>query len=53
MFPRGGAELVQHFYVNCNQELSRILKEQTENADKSRYNEIILNLIVHNFLSVN
>lgn len=38
MFPRGGAELVQHFYVNCNHELTRILKEQTEKGDKSRYN---------------
>lgn len=39
MFPRGGAELVQHFYVNCNQDLTRILKGQTDKADKSSTKE--------------
>ncbi|XP_043289966.1 glomulin-like [Venturia canescens] len=28
MFPNGGAELVQHFYANCNAELNKILKAE-------------------------
>ncbi|XP_069691849.1 ubiquinone biosynthesis protein COQ9, mitochondrial-like isoform X2 [Periplaneta americana] len=30
LFPRGGAELVQYFYVTCNQELAGTLKKETE-----------------------
>ena len=28
MFPNGGADLVQHFYSSCNQELSKMLKDK-------------------------
>ena len=28
MFPRGGAELVQHFYASCNAELNKMLKAE-------------------------
>lgn len=30
LFPRGGAELIQYFYVTCNQELAVALKKETE-----------------------
>jgi ubiquinone biosynthesis protein COQ9 len=32
LFPRGGAELIQYFYVTCNQELAEALKNETEAA---------------------
>ncbi|PSN31729.1 Ubiquinone biosynthesis protein COQ9, partial [Blattella germanica] len=30
LFPRGGAELVQYFYVTCNQELVAMMKKECE-----------------------
>lgn len=40
MFSTGGAELVQHFYSNCNSELNKILKDKAlavkENAPKAQ-----------------
>lgn len=30
LFPQGGAELIQYFYVACNQELAEALKNETE-----------------------
>jgi ubiquinone biosynthesis protein COQ9 len=32
LFPQGGAELIQYFYVTCNQELAAALKHETEAA---------------------
>jgi len=32
LFPRGGAELIQYFYVTCNQEFAEALKVETEAA---------------------
>ncbi|KDR15297.1 hypothetical protein L798_10733, partial [Zootermopsis nevadensis] len=39
LFPRGGAELVQYFYVICNQQLAQTLKKETEAADPSKCKE--------------
>ena len=34
MFPRGGVELVHHFYAKCNQELAEILASDVKEAEE-------------------
>ncbi|XP_046659487.1 ubiquinone biosynthesis protein COQ9, mitochondrial-like isoform X2 [Homalodisca vitripennis] len=39
MFPQGGADLVNHFYATCNQELATQLKLAAESTDKTSTKE--------------
>ncbi|XP_076248614.1 ubiquinone biosynthesis protein COQ9, mitochondrial [Calliopsis andreniformis] len=39
LFPNRGADLVQHFYLTCNCELNKILKEQACKSKESTDNE--------------
>lgn len=46
MFPRGGAELVFFFYRECNQQLVKQMKKQTENVEeKPKTGEFIKNSV--------
>lgn len=39
LFPNRGADLVQHFYLTCNTELNKILKEQIRDSQENAAKE--------------
>lgn len=47
MFPRGGAELVFFFYGECNQQLVKQMKIQTENVEEYVHDVFLLETYIY------